>query len=127
MAAIALPAAGMWACGGGPRTTPYRLSSGRTIRVLSVGPMYFSHDQPALVLRYQTDLNVDQKERLRAEVTEIWKDFRKEADRADMTGAIIMANEVPKGRFIQRGRSFNFVFEKRPDGTWPEEPQPSAK
>jgi hypothetical protein len=127
LAAIGLAVVASGACGGDPPMTLHRLSSGKTIRVLSVGKMHFSHDQPALVLRYQTDLNVDQQDALRAEVTEIWRDFRKEADKANMTGAIIMANEVPKGRFIQRGRSFNFVFEKRRDGTWPEEPPAASK
>jgi hypothetical protein len=118
---------GSLACGGGPRTQPHTLSSGKTIRVLSVGQMHFSQSEPALVLSYQTDLKIDQAESLRSEVIEIWKDFRKDVDGANLASAIIMANEVPKGRIIQQGRSFNFLFEKRADGTWPDEPRSSPK
>jgi len=109
-------------CGGGPPTRPQALTSGRTIRVISVGQMHFQKSGPALVLSYQTDLKIDQAAELRREVTEVWRDFRKEAERSKMAAAIIMVNEVPTGRFIQQGRSYNFVFERKPDGTWPQEP-----
>jgi hypothetical protein len=89
--------------------------------------MNFLQSGPALVLSYQTDLKIDATEGLRREVAEIWQDFRKEVDRARLNSAIIMANEVPTGRFIQQGRSFNFIFAKRPDGTWPEEPASVSK
>jgi len=120
---VALVALGTTACSqGGPPTSPHALSSGRTIRIISVGQMHFSASGPALVLSYQTDLKVEQNEALRKEVADIWKDFRKEVDKAKLNDAIIMANEVPSGRVIQTGQSYNFVFARNADGSWPEEP-----
>jgi hypothetical protein len=84
--------------------------------------MSFAASGPALVLSYQTKLKVDESEALRTEVVEIWKDFRKDVDQAKLDSAIIMANEVPTGRIIQQGKSHNFVFARKADGSWPEEP-----
>lgn len=109
-------------CGGGPPTNPHRLGSGRVIRVISEGQMNFPHGGTALLLSYQTDLKITQAAKLRAEVTDIWRDFQKEVDRAKLSNAIIMAQEVPTGRFVQRGKSFNFVFVRNFDGSWPQEP-----
>jgi len=86
--------------------------------------MHFTQAPPALVLSYQTDLKINQTEALRKEVGDIWKDFQKDVDQAKLASAIIMANEVPSGRLVQRGRSYNFVFKRNPDGSWPQEPPP---
>ena len=80
--------------------------------------MHFSQSSPALVLSYQTDLKVSQATELEAEVAEIWKDFQIEAERGKFHSAIIMANEVPTGRFIQQGHANNFVFQREAAGTW---------
>ena len=119
-----LLSAALGACGRGPQTRAHQLSSGRTIKVISVGQMHFTQAPPALVLSYQTDLKINQTEALRKEVGDIWKDFQKDVDQAKLASAIIMANEVPSGRLVQRGRSYNFVFKRNPDGSWPQEPPP---
>lgn len=110
------------ACGGGPPMRPLQLKSGRVVRVISVSHMQFSETSPALVLSYQTDLKIDQTEKLRQEVTDIWREFQADVDQAKLTSAIIMANEVPSGRFVSTNKSYNFVFERNADGTWPQEP-----
>ncbi len=109
-------------CGGGPQTYPHKLSSGKTIKVISVGQMHFHQSGSALVLSYQTDLKISQTKELRKEVAEVWKDFQKEVEQAKLSSAIIMANEVPTGRVIQEGRAYNFVFTRNPDGTWLQDP-----
>lgn len=83
-----------------------------------MGPMSFAKSSPALVLSYQTDLKVAQTAELKAEVADIWKDFQQEAERGKFQSAVIMANEVPTGRFIQQGHANNFVFQRNGDGTW---------
>jgi hypothetical protein len=110
------------ACGGGPATTPHKLSSGRTIRVISVGQMQFQQSGPALVLSYQTDLKVADTQALRAEVAEIWADFQKDATQARVASAIVIANEVPSGSIIQQGKGYRFVFTRNADGIWSLEP-----
>ena len=109
-------------CGGGPTTTPHKLSSGRTIRVLSVGQMHFQQSGPGLVMSYETDLKVDDTEALAKEVADIWADFQNDATKANVGSAIIMANEIPSGTIIKQGKTHNFVFERNKDGTWPKEP-----
>ena len=47
------------ACGGSP--SPYQertLPSGQTVKVLGVGKMFFTKGEAALMLKYQTDLNL---------------------------------------------------------------------
>jgi hypothetical protein len=101
--------------------TPYQLvtlPSGKEIKVLGMGKIVFSQDKPALMLKYQTDLSLDDKPALREEVEEIWASFRINAEKEKMSNAIISANELPKGGLVSTSRSYNFVFRKSEDGTW---------
>jgi hypothetical protein len=88
------------------------------IRVISTQRMEFAKPPPALVLRYQSDLNIDEEEKLQQEVSEIWSDFQKDAEEAHLDAAAIIANEVPTGWPIYHSRTFGFVFQKAPDGSW---------
>ena len=105
----------------GPGQTPFtevRLQSGKMIKVLGTGTLYFSQDEPALMLKYQTDYNLEDKASLQKEIEEIWATFRADAERANVKNAVIAANEAPQGRFITTNRNFNFVFKKSADGIW---------
>jgi hypothetical protein len=84
-----------------------------------VGPIQFTQAPPGLALSYETDVNIGDREALRKEATEIWHDFRVDADRARVQSAIIMANEKATGFIITHNNSYNFVFERRSDGSWP--------
>jgi hypothetical protein len=95
-----------------------RLPSGKEIKVLGVGQIHFSEGEPALMLKYQTELHVDDKPALQHEIDEIWPRFKQDVENAHLSAAIISANEPPRGGFISTNRSFNFVFEKAADGTW---------
>jgi hypothetical protein len=105
----------------GPPTKTVTLSSGKQIRVRSMGPLQFTQAPPGLALSYETDLKISDREALRREATEIWQDFRLDAERAKVQSAIIMANEKPTGFIITHNNSYNFVFERRGDGSWPSE------
>ena len=105
-------------CSTGPRTTPRKLSSGRTIRVISVAPMTFKESGPALIFKYQTDLKVDQLQPLTQEVDEIWTDFKTEADKAGVSGVAISANEIPSGWPIYRNKGYTFIYVRQSDGSW---------
>jgi hypothetical protein len=113
------------ACGGAPAQPPYqihRLPSGEQIKVLSIGRINFSGSGPALVLKYQTDLNMSDTAALHAQAARIWQEFHKDAEQAQVTSAIVSANSPPSGGMVRRGRAYNFVYEKSADGTW-REPQ----
>jgi hypothetical protein len=102
------------------QTPPYRqqkLPSGRTIKVGGVTKMYFTKGDPALMLKYYTDLNISDADALRREVDDIWESFKIDVENAGLKSAIISANEIPKG-IISKTKGYNFVFIKQEDGFW---------
>ena len=70
------------------------------------------------MLNYQTDLNISDVENLRKEVDDIWPTFQVDVEKAQVSFAVISANEPPKGTIITQNRKYNFVFQKSSDGTW---------
>jgi len=107
------------ACGGSqPNYEVKHLPSGKDVKVLGVGKMYFSRDEPALMLKYLTDVAIDDEDALQKEVDEIWPFFRVDVEKAQLRTAIISANEPPTGVVISESRAFTFVFKKADDGTW---------
>jgi hypothetical protein len=102
-------------------TNTVTLRSGKQIRMRSIGPIRFTQAPPGLALSYETDLKLNDREALRQEITEIWQDFKADADRAKVQSAIIMANEKPTGFILTHNRSYNFVFQRQSDGSWPRE------
>lgn len=109
------------ACTNGPAQPGYRihtLSSGEQVKVLGVSRLTFPQSGPALMLKYQTDRNVTDTAALQAEAERIWMDFRAEAESAGVRGAILSAISAPSAGIIRQSRGFNFVYVKRPDGSW---------
>ncbi len=105
-------------CSSGTTPRIVTLPSGRTVKVLGVGPIRFSSGETGLILTYQTDLKVSDQDALRKEVDEIWRSFQIDAEKANVRSAIITASEVPEGMIIKRSHEYNFVFQKSDDGTW---------
>jgi hypothetical protein len=83
-----------------------------------MGKIFFSKGDPALMLKYQTDLSLDNKVVLQQEVAEIWKSFRVDVEKAQLNSAVISASDVPQGIVIKTGKSYNFVYQKTKDGNW---------
>lgn len=105
-------------CSSGPEPSPVRLPSGRTIKVVGIGPIRFGSGETGLILTYQTDLKVSDQVALRNEIEDIWPSFRIEAEKAKVHSAIITASETPEGAIIKQSHQYNFVFQKSDDGTW---------
>jgi hypothetical protein len=101
-----------------PAQQTVTLPSGKQVKVLGVGKVMFSNDAPALMLKYETDIPIDDKERLSQEADEIWKSFRDDVEKAQLTSAILSANEPSKGLVVTTSRGFNFVYKRGADGTW---------
>lgn len=95
-----------------------KLPSGKTIKVTSVAAINFAEGGRALMMKYLTDINIDDRLALRREADEIWADFKLEVERANVSTAILSANSLPGGGIIQRGRGYNFVFQKDASGAW---------
>ena len=95
-----------------------KLSSGHTVKVLSISKFEYEKGVMALMVRYQTNLSVDERKALSQEVDDVWKIAQKDVEHYGYTEAIISSNEVPKGVFLTANRMLNFIFEKGPDGKW---------
>ncbi len=107
-------------CSGGsaPTSQARTLPSGRTIQVLGVGTINFPEGGPALMLKYETGIDMKDRAALRQEADEIWVEFQAEAERANVASAILSANSKPQGALIQQAQGYNFVFEKDSTGVW---------
>jgi hypothetical protein len=98
-----------------------RLPSGEQVRVLAIRKVNVGASGPALMLQYETDLNLDDEAAVHAEVERIWAEFRRDADQAQVRSAIVSANAPPSGGgVISHTRSYNFVFERTGGGEWRE-------
>ena len=99
--------------------TVHRLPSGREVKVLGVSKMFFSKGDPALMLKYRTDLRLEDQEQLRKEVEEVWQAFRVDVEQAGLKAAIISVHEPPtRVLIVSTNKSFNFVIQKSAAGNW---------
>lgn len=107
-------------CGGqsAPRYQVRTLASGKSLKVLAAGTINFSQDGPALMLKYVSDVGLDDREALSMEADTIWAGIQPEIERAKVGAVILSANSAPTGGFIQKGQVFNFVYEKASTGVW---------
>ena len=102
-----------------PGYTVHKLPSGREVKVLSMTKMFFAKGDPALVLKYRTDLKLDDHEQLRKEVEEVWQAFRVDVEREGLKAAVINVQETPKRvLIITKSRGYNFVVKKSGAGAW---------
>jgi hypothetical protein len=93
------------------------LGSGKSVDVLSVGPLQSTQGWSALMLKYKTLVPLSEMPALRKEADEIWDRLVVDAERNGFRSAVISANEPPHGVVAATYQSYGFVFEKR-DGAW---------
>jgi len=117
LASLLISLLGAVACGGEPPHTVHTLPSGKQVKVLGMTKMAFPQGPPALMLRYLTEIDIQDHAALRREAAEIWPVFRVDVERANLSDAILSANRM-KGSIINTGMSYNFVFKKNAAGTW---------
>ncbi len=108
----------MIGCNIGPGYSAQELPSGKQLKIISVGKMFSSNSDPALILKYQTDLPIADKAALEKEVDEIWPSFQIDVEKAGLTTGVISANEKQVGFIITTSRSQNFVYKKSITGQW---------
>ena len=95
-----------------PAYKVHKLPSGKEIKILGTGKLVHSNGEKAFMFKYQTDLKLGEKKKLKQEVREIWKYLRRDVDKTDFKNVIISAHEKPKGFIITIGASYNFVIQK---------------
>jgi hypothetical protein len=105
------------ACSQSPPYKSQTLPSGRTIKIGGIMQINFSKGDPALMLKYYTDVNVSDSDAITKEVDDIWQSFKNDVEKSGMNAAIISANELPKG-IISKTKGCNFVFMRQPNGSW---------
>jgi hypothetical protein len=89
------------------------------VKILGIGKIYLSQSkQWVLNLDYESKINIDDLVALRMEVEEIWPIFKKDVERTDLALASINSNEPRIGFIVRKNRSYQFVWEKVPDGIW---------
>lgn len=96
----------------------FKLPCGHAIKILSISKVEFSKDVMALMIRYETPLDVDQTKALSQEVDDLWKLAVKDVEHYGFKEAIISSNEEPKGVILTANRMQNFLYEKGSDGKW---------
>lgn len=102
-----------------PGYTVHKLPSGREVKVLGISKMFFAKGDPALMLKYRTDLKLDDREQLRKEVEEVWQAFRVDVEREGLKAAVISVQETPtRMLIITKSRGYNFVVKKSDAGAW---------
>jgi len=95
-----------------------KLQSGTEIIILTMGPMHFSNDDTALMLKYQTTLKLDDIPNLRREADEVWAKFRPQVERAGFKAAVLSANDAPRGFILTQNSTYNFVFKQNAESEW---------
>jgi hypothetical protein len=95
-----------------------KLPNGHTVKILSVSKVEYSKGVMAVMVRYQTNLSIDERAALQQEVDDFWKIAVKDVEHFGFNEAIVSSNEVHKTMFLTSSRTLNFIFEKGPDGKW---------
>ncbi|MCG8511089.1 MAG: hypothetical protein MI741_17855 [Rhodospirillales bacterium] len=113
LAAALIFAASYAASAGQPATLP----SGNKIEILAVGPIHSTKGWSGLVLKYQTQIPLDDEPRLRQEVDEVWNRFVIDVEREGQDIALIIATEPTRGLVIEVSSEHKFVFRKQ-NGSW---------
>lgn len=97
---------------------PFKLPSGKEIKVNGIVKMNFPNSDPALVMNYLTDIQISDKVALRKEIDEVWSVFQKDVEKANLKAGVIRATHVEGSGFVQSGSGYGYVFVKRDDGKW---------
>ncbi|HSU16188.1 hypothetical protein [Longimicrobium sp.] len=94
------------------------LPSGRRVVVLASGPTRDSRGTSALMVRYATELSVDDTVPLAREAAEVFQTYRGRAEGAGLRAVVASAFEMPRGGSAQQARGYNFSWTRGGDGFW---------
>ena len=80
--------------------------------------MQFQNGDVALVLNYETDIPIEENERLREEVRDVWSVLRIDVEREQLKAGIVRATKIDGGVIVRDGKTHGFVFTKKEEGEW---------
>ena len=100
-------------------TEKYKLPSGREIKITGMNGMNFENGETGLVLNYQTDIPIENRDELKKEVEEVWTIFKVDVEKANVTSGIIRATHITDdGMFVKNGKGYGFVYQRNAKGQW---------
>ena len=106
-------------CGGSAQNSQiYKLPSGSQIKVNGISRMNSSSGDSALVMSYETEIPIENKEALQKEINEIWSIFQKDVEKASVKVGIIRAVHYEGSGLIRNGNGYGFVYVKGSEGQW---------
>jgi hypothetical protein len=100
------------------KATPHTLSSGRQVKIIGEARVHLQNSIPAIMLKYETDISIDDFSSLKQEAEEVWKDFKDEVEKKGYTTAVLSADHFSNVGKIRDGKGYNFVLIKNRAGTW---------
>ena len=95
---------------------PFKLPSGKEIKITGMVKMNFPNSDPALVLNYLTDIPIENRVELRKEIDEVWSVFRVDVEKAKLNAGVIRVTHMEGSGFVKSGKGYGYVFVKRDDG-----------
>jgi hypothetical protein len=103
------------------------MPSGDSLAVWGLELFRVRKDTPALVLNYETRLNLRDSAAVRREILSIWPGFRPAAEQRGLSRAAIRAlrfqaginvASLPQDLWTRDADLYGMVFTRRPDGKW---------
>jgi len=97
------------------------LPSGKRIEFLSLVHLTSGAGEKALMLKYRTEIPIENIAALEREADEIWAVFRFDVERTGLTIGILSANEPETsllGSYVTANKSHQFGYQRSPGGAW---------
>jgi len=101
------------------------LESGRSVRLLALAQGGLPND-PAVVLRYETTLPLENAAAVRTEAGEVWEKLRSQIETEGAHGAVLQPTGSVEGWVFPFASSRKFAWKKNEAGEWVSAPLPSA-
>lgn len=97
----------------------YTLKSGDKIELISIQTQAFEEGPAALVMQYETEIKIDEIERLRKQADEVWSVFVEDVEAEGLSAAALRpTNSSGKVNDQIQRDSFGFVYIRQADGSW---------
>ena len=124
---LTIGALALLACGDAiPPFQLVELAPGESFKVLTTNPITLRSGEPAIIVSYETDVPLDDRERLRAEAKRIWKHFAPMAEKRGDVAGVISAFTPERPGWDRRRDNLQILVRREASGDWrqSEERQP---
>jgi len=118
LAWLVLGAAAAFACGSA--TERLELPSGKSVSVLGTGVVKFTSGavREAALFKYETGLDLSDRNALREEVNEVWSVVRPSAERSQLSSWLVSPQHAVLRFPVRIHTGVHYSFTRQPDGSW---------